>query len=201
MLLKDLAIPSEASTSQEGQQNRTLKVTLLSSEWRSSTDREFSTISRELAIQLAKQPDVEVSVFLPKCSEEDKRNAISHSIQLVEADKLPGFEPILWLLSVPRNHGMDCVIGHGVHLGRQIPLIKRIQDCRWIQIVHSVPEEVGIYKNISEGEQLQQTEVELCQMADDVVAIGPKVADAYKRFLCFVKKEQNVFDLTPSIFF
>ena len=200
MPLKDLATPNEASSSQEGQQNRRLKVTLLSSEWRSSTDREVSTISRKLAIQLAKHPNVEVSVFLPKCSEEDKRNAASCKIQLFEADKLPGHEPIFWLSSLPRNHDVDCIIGHGVHLGKQIPPIKKNQDCRWIQVVHSVHEEVGMYKNISEGEQLQQTEVKLCKMADEVVAIGPKVAEAYKRFLCSAKEEKTILDLTPGVF-
>ena len=200
MLLKDLATPSEAPSSQEGQQNRRLKVTLLSSEWRSSTDREVSTISRKLAIQLAKHPNVEVSVFLPKCSEEDKRNAASHKIQLIEADKLPGHEPIFWLSSLPRNHDVDCVIGHGVHLGKQIPSIKRTTDCRWIQVVHSVHEEVGMYQNISEGQQLQQTELELCKMADEVVTIGPKVAEAYKRFLCSAKEEKTILDLTPGVF-
>ena len=200
MPLKDLATPNEASSSQEGQQNRRLKVTLLSSEWRSSTDREVSTISRTLAIQLAKHPNVEVSVFLPKCSEEDKRNAASCKIQLFEADKLPGHEPIFWLSSLPRNHDVDCIIGHGVHLGKQIPPIRKNQDCRWIQVVHSVHEEVGMYKNISEGQQLQQTEVELCKMADEVVAIGPKVAEAYKRFLCSGREEETILDLTPGVF-
>ena len=200
MLLKDSASPNETSSSEEGQQNRRLKVTLLSSEWRSSTDREVSTISRTLAIHLAKHPNVNVSVFLPKCSEEDKRNAASHNIQLVEADELPGYEPILWLSSLPRNYDVDCVIGHGVHLGRQISLIKRSKYCRWIQVVHSVHEEVGMYKNISEGEKLQQTEVKLCKMADEVVAIGPKVAEAYKRFLCSGREEETILDLTPGIF-
>ena len=198
--MKDLATPSEASSSQEGQQNRRLKVTLLSSEWRSSTDREVSTISRELAIHLAKHPNLEVSVFLPKCSEEDKRNALSHKIQLVEAGELLGYEPLFSLSSLPRDHDVDCVIGHGVHLGKQIQLIKRNTDCRWIQVVHSVHEEVGMYKNIPEGQRLQQTEVELCKMADEVVAIGPKVAEAYKRFLCSGREEETILDLTPGVF-
>ena len=200
MLLKDLATPSEASSSQEGQQNRRLKVTLLSSEWRSSTDREVSTISRKLAIQLAKHPNVDVSVFLPECSEEDKRNAASQKIQLIEADKLPGHEPIFWLSYLPRNHNVDCIIGHGVHLGKQIPLIKKNKDCRWIQVVHRVHEEVGMFHNISKGQKLQETEVELCQMADEVVAIGPKVAEAYKRYLRSAKEEKTVLDLTPGVF-
>ena len=199
-LLKDLATPSEASSSQEGQQNRRLKVTLLSSEWRSSTDREVSTISRELAIHLAKHPNVEVSVFLPKCSEEDKRNAASHKIQLVEAGELPGYEPLFSLSSLPRDHDVDCVIGHGVHLGKQIQLIKRNTDCRWIQVVHSIHEEVGMYKRIPEGQRLQQTEVKLCKMADEVVAIGPKVAEAYKRYLRFAKEEGTILDFTPGVF-
>ncbi|PFX13789.1 hypothetical protein AWC38_SpisGene22102 [Stylophora pistillata] len=197
---QDFASPSEDSTSHKGQQNRRLKVTLLSSEWRSSTDREVSTIVRALAVQLAKYPNVEVSVFLPECSEEDRRNATSLKIQLIEADKLSGFEPILWLLSLPRNHDVDCAIGHGVHLGRQIQLIKRNKDCRWIQVVHSVHEEEGMYKDIFEGERLQQTEVELCQMADEVVAIGPKVAEAYTRYLSFAKEEETILDLTPGVF-
>ncbi|CAH3105905.1 unnamed protein product, partial [Pocillopora meandrina] len=189
------ATPSEASSSQEGQQNGRLKVTLLSSGWRSSTDREVSTISRELAIQLAKHPNVKVSVFLPKCSEKDTKNAEDHKIQLVEADELYGFEPIYWLSFLPGNHVVDCIIGHGLHLGKQIQLIKRNKECRWIQVVHSVHEEEGMYKNISEGEGLKKKEVKLCEMADEVVAIGPKVAEVYKRYL-----KETILDLTPGVF-
>ena len=179
---------------------RKLKVTLLSSEWRSSTNGDLSTINRELAIQLAKHSNVEVSVFLPWCSAEDKNSAASDNVQLIEAVKLPGLEPVLWLASVPKSHAMDCIIGHGVVLGRQIPLIKENHSCKWIQVVHTSPEELGMYKSISEGQQLQQTEVELCRMADQVVAVGPKLADTYKRYLRFGEKQKDVFDLTPSVF-
>ncbi|KAL9950422.1 hypothetical protein ACROYT_G042915 [Oculina patagonica] len=196
--------PSIASTSQEGQagaETRTLRVTLLSSEWRSSTDGDVSTINRELAIQLAKHPNVQVSVFLPQCSEEDKNIAASHKVQLIEAEKMPGVDPVDWLIDVPENHAMDCIIGHGVHLGRQIPIIKRQHHhFKWIQVVHNAPEELGMYKSISEGEQMQQTEIELCELADQVVAVGPKLADAYKRYLRSGKKQQEVLNLTPSIF-
>ncbi|XP_022806871.1 uncharacterized protein LOC111343935, partial [Stylophora pistillata] len=200
-LSKDFATPRIASTSQEGRQNKTLKVTLLSSEWRSSTDGDFSTISRELAIQLAKFSNVEVSVFLPQCSDEDRRNAASHNVQLIEAEQMVGVNPIDWLINVPDGHVMDCVLGHGVTLGKQVQFIKKAHhNCKWIQVVHTAPEELGIYKNILEGEKQQKAEVKLCQLADEVVAIGPKLADAYKRYLRSVKKEQSVFDLTPGIF-
>ena len=196
-------IPSVDCVSQEDQENMTLKVTLLSSEWKSSTNGDLSTINRELAIQLAKHPNVDVSILLPNCSGEDRSSAESHNVKLIEADKTPGVEPVLCLSSPPINHTMDCVIGHGVHLGRLIPFIKKnpnYSHCKWIQVVHSAPEEDGMYKNISEGQKMQETEIQLCKMADQVITIGPKLAEAYKCYLCPVKQEEKVFDLTPSIF-
>ena len=190
-------------TSQEDQENMTLKVTLLSSEWKSSINGDLSTINRELAIQLAKHPNVDVSILLPNCSGEDRSSAESHNVKLIEADKTPGVEPVLCLSSPPINHTMDCVIGHGVHLGRPIASIKRnpnYSHCKWIQVVHSAPEEDGMYKNISEGEKMQKTEIQLCKMADQVITIGPKLAEVYKRYLRRAKQEKKVFDLTPGIF-
>ena len=173
---------------------------MLSREWRSSTDGDLSTINRELAIQLAKHSNVEVSVFLPQCNEEDRNSAASHHVQLVEAEKVVGWNPVDWLINVPDGHVIDCVVGHGVSLGRQVQVIRKRHHCKWIQVVHTVSEELGMYKSISQGEQLQKTEVKLCEMADQIVAIGPKLADAYKRYLRCSKKEQNVFGLTPNIF-
>ena len=196
-------IPRVACMSQDDQENMTLKVTLLSSEWKSSINGDLSTINRELAIQLAKHPNVDVSVLLPNCSEADRSSAESHNVKLVKADRVPGYEPVLCLSFPPSDHKIDCVIGHGVHLGRPIASMKRnpsYSHCKWIQVVHSAPEEDGMYKNISEGEQMQETEIQLCKMADQVITIGPKLAEAYKCYLCSVKQEEKVFDLTPSIF-
>ena len=192
-----------ACTSQEDQENMTLKVTLLSSEWKSSTNGDLSTINRELAIQLAKHPNVDVSVLLPNCSEADRSSAESHNVKLVEADRVPGFEPVLCLSFPPRDHKIDCVIGHGVHLGQPIVSMKRnpnYSHCKWIQVVHSASEEVGMYRNTSKGQKMQETEIQLCKMADQVITIGPKLAEAYKCYLRPVKQEEKVFDLTPSIF-
>ena len=170
----------------------------MSAEWKASRNGDLTTINRELAIQMAKHPNVEVSVFLPQCSEEDKRDADSYNVKLIEAVKLSGFEPVDWLASVPEGHAMDCVLGHGVALGRQIQIIKKnpnYSHCKWIQVVHTAPEEIGMYKSISEGQQMQQTEIELCEMADQVVTIGPKLTDAYENQL----GKGKVFNLMPSI--
>ena len=177
-----------------------LNVTLLSSEWKSSKGGS-STLNRELAIQFAEHPEVEVSVFLPRCCEEDKEIAASLNVKIIEAEELQGFEPVDWLGSVPKNHAMDCVIGHGVHLGRQIQLIKKQNPhCKWVQIVDTVPEDLAMYKSCEEAISKGEQEVKLCELANQVVALGPKVADAFARYLRRSKKDQDVLTLTPSIF-
>ena len=176
---------------------------MLSSEWRSSTDGNLSTINRELAIQLAKHPNVDVSVLLPNCSREDRRIAESYKVRLIEAERIPGVEPVLCLSFPPRNHTMDCVIGHGVHLGQSIAAIKtnpNYSHCKWIQVVHSALEEDGMNKNILEAEKMQELEIQLCGMADQVITIGHELGGVYKRYLRQLEKEKNVFCLTPSIF-
>ena len=205
------SFPSIASTSQEDHDSnlestssRKLRVTLLSSEWR-STKGGLSTINRELAIQLAKHPSVEVSVYLPQCSEEDKRVAASHNVQLIEAEEMAGYDdPVDWLSSLPEDHAVDCVIGHGAILGRQVQFIKRHCNCKWIQVVHTAPEELGMFKSytdaISRGEKKHQAEVKLCEKADQVVAVGPKLAEAFSGYLRACGKDQDVLNLTPGIF-
>ena len=181
-----------------------MRITLLSSEWR-STKGGLSTINRELAIQLAKHPSVEVSVYLPQCSEEDKQVARDHNVRLIKAREMPGLEPNFWLSCLPEDHAVDCVIGHGAVLGQQVQFIKRTHPyCKWIQVVHTAPEELGMYKEyeerISKGEKKHQVEVELCKLADQVVAVGPKLAEAFSGYLRPCGKDQDVLNLTPGIF-
>ncbi|XP_015750089.1 PREDICTED: D-inositol 3-phosphate glycosyltransferase-like isoform X3 [Acropora digitifera] len=213
MQTKDGNFPSTScATSQEAQESSftgqspisALKVTLLSSEWR-STKGGLSTINRELAIQLAKHSNVEVSMYLPQCSEEDKRAAAAHNVCIIEAEEIPGYDPTDWLATIPRDHQMDFVIGHGIHLGRQVPVIKEVHsECKWIQVVHTDPEELGMFKNyadsITKGAKKHHTEVNLCELADQVVAIGPKLAEAFSCYLRSSGKDQDVLNLTPGIF-
>ena len=178
-------------------------MTLLSSEWR-STKGGVSTINRELAIQLAKFPDVQVSVYLPECSDEDKRIAAGHNVHLIQAEKFHGVDPDLWLSSLPAHHAVDCVIGHGVQLGRQVQFVKHQRHCKWIQVVHTDPEELGMFKNdadaVYKAEEKHKLEVKLCELSDQVVAVGPKLEEAFSGYLRPFQKDQNVLNLTPGIF-
>ena len=170
-----------------------------------STKGGLSTINRELAIQLAKNDNVEVSMYLPLCSEEDKRAAADLGVCLLKAKKKPGYDPVDWLASIPRDHPMDVVIGHGIHLGRQVPIIKEVHpNCKWIQVVHTDPEELGMFKDYADptvkAAKKHQDEVELCELADQVVAVGPKLTEAFGCYLRSCGKDQDVINLTPGIF-
>ena len=181
--------------------SRKLRVTLLSSEWR-PTKRGLSTINQELAIQLAKHPSLEVSVYLLHCSEEDKRVAASHNVHLVEAEAMPGYDPLDWLSFLPKDHAVDFVIGHGAILGQQVQMIKRTHPhCKWIQVVYTAPEELGMYKGYEERiSKKHQVEIELCHLADQVVAVGPELAETLSGYLRPCGKDQDVLNLTPGIF-
>ncbi|XP_067050400.1 NLR family CARD domain-containing protein 3-like isoform X2 [Acropora muricata] len=183
--------------------DRTIKVTILASEWGSSKGG-LSTINRELAIQLAKFPNVEVTFFLPKCSHERRKEAQHHGISLVVAERRPGYEELDWLSFPPEHLEMDVVVGHGMKLGKQAQFIHKSHKCRWVQVVHTDPEELGMFKcyenPISKGEQKHHVEVELCQMADLVVGVGPKLTEAFLTYLSWCKKGQDVVELTPGVF-
>ena len=183
---------------------RKLKVTLLSFEW-DSTKGSLSTFNRELAIQLAKNNNVEVSMYLPLCNAEDEREADGFGVCLLKAKKRPGFKPVDWLAMLPRDHCTDVVIGHDIHLGRQVQMIKEVHpNCKWIQVVHTDPEELAMFMDCTgatvKGEDKHWAEVELCKLADQVVAVGPKLTDAFAAYLRSCGKHQDVLNLTPGIF-
>lgn len=180
------------------------RVVTLASEWGSKYGG-MSTLIRELAIQLAKHPGLQVFMFLPRCSEEDRDAARRCNITLVQAKRLPGYdEEIEWLCSPSDDFQIDFIIGHGVKLGRQAQFIRERCHCKWIQFVHTDPEELGMLKEynnaIPKGVRKRMHEVELCVMADFVVTVGPKLEDAYRCYLRFCQKDQALFVLTPGIF-
>ena len=212
IFLQDLFLSTLASTSQgepaqgnPGTSKIVLKVTLLASEWRSCKGG-LSTINRELALQLAQHMQVEVTFLVPQfaCSEEERRFAKSHDITIREAAERPGFDSLEWLCFPPRDLAIHVVLGHGAKLGKQAQVIRESHNCKWVQVVHTAAEELGMHKNYSKavsiGEEKHRTEVELCKLADVVLAIGPKLKEAYTAYLGSCKEHQDVIQLTPGIF-
>ena len=182
---------------------RRVKVTILASEWGSSNGG-LSTLNRELAIQLAKFPEVEITFFLPKCSQQDKQVALKYNVKIVEAKPVPGMEQLNWLCFPPDDLQIDIIVGHGAELGSPAYAIKRNKRCKWVQVVHTDPAELGMFQNnsnpILKGEEKHKTEVELCGMADHVLGVGGKLSEAFRSYLRGCSKDDNVFAFTPGLF-
>ena len=182
-----------------------MNVTLVADEWDSSKGG-LSTFNRELAIELAQHEQVKVTLLVPQfyCSEEGKRTAESHNVSVREAERCPGYDPLDWLSSPPEDLTIDIIVGHGGKLGKQAQFIKKSHKCKWVQVLHIAPEELGMYKNypkaISKGEDKSRIEIELCELADAVAAVGPKLTEAYSSYLRFCEKHQDIIELTPGIF-
>ena len=124
----------------------TLKVTLLGSEWNSSAGG-LSTLNRELAIHLSKHPKVEVTLLVPEgcCEDKEKIEAWSYGVTIADAPHQPGYDPLDWLSFPPKDLSIDVVIGHGVKLGRQGQVIRnflQLNNCKWVQVVHTAPEDL-----------------------------------------------------------
>ena len=184
--------------------NSKLHVTLLADEWKSSKGG-LSTINRELAIQLAKLPNVSVTFFVPKCTEDDKNASSSCNVRIVKARERYGFDPVDWLSFPPNDLPIDIIIGHGVKLGKHAQIIRESHRCKWVQVVHTAPEQLSMLKTysdcenaISRGDRKQWNEIQLCKIADLVVAVGPRLWEFYSRYLRRFKID--VFNLTPGIF-
>ena len=186
----------------------TLNVTLLGSEWFSSAGG-LSALNRELAIHLSQHPKVEVSLLVPEgaCKDEDKREAQSYGVAVVDAEKPPGYESLDWLVVPPKDHIMDIVVAHGVKLGREVRFIKdsaHFSNCKWVQVVRTVPEDLSRNKSysapMSKGGKKHEFEVDLCKMADLVVPVGPRLEKFYSSHLRRCKENQNIFTVTPGLF-
>ena len=182
-----------------------LNITLLASEWSSSMGG-LSTLNRKLAVFLAKQPQVNVTLLVPEsaCSEEDKKSASQSNVIIQEAKMRPGYDDLDWLCSPPKSLSIDVIVGHGAKLGKQAQFITDSHNCKWVQMVHTAPEELGMYKEypgaVAKGEMKNTVEVDLCQLADLVVAVGAKLKDAYSSYLRYCQKTQDLIQLIPGVF-
>ena len=157
--------------SEEAHKSSKFKVTILGSEWAPYRGG-LSTLNRELAFQLAKYPNVEVTFVAPECSEDDKCAALSRNVTILEAT----------------HHVGNIIVAHGVKHGQQAQIIRDLKKCKWIQVVHTVPELV------SKGKDKLSEEEELCKRADYVVEVGPNLSENLHRV------RHAVFNLMPGIF-
>ena len=181
-----------------------LKVIILADEW-NSLKGGLSTFNRELAIHLASRSDTHLTVFVPHgaCEEKEKAAAAEKFVSIIEAEELMTCDSLVELFFPPDDLEIDVVIGHGVKLGQQAQKIRKSHKCMWVQVVHTAPAELGMYKGysnaITQSGVKNQREVSLCKIADLVMAVGPKLKGFYSNQLRSFKKEQDVVEFTPGI--
>ena len=190
-----------------------LRVTILADKWgwRWSWGlwEFYSILTRELSKQLAKLPCVKVTVLVPEgsCDEFEKRNAESHNVTIVESKKKPGFQnPNDWLHFPPKGLTTDIVIGVGERLCKMAQIFKEHHHCKSI-FVGCDPFEESFSRDTELRDALAEMDDEyqgksnydqpMMEMADLLVAVGPKMAEEHSAYLSHQKKE--VFELTPSI--
>ena len=148
----------------------------------------MSTFNREFAINLSKHPKVDVTLLVPEgvCRDDEKREARSYGVTIAEAKKQPGYHPLDWLTFPPKNLSIDVIVGHGAKLGRQAQVIRnyvKFSNCKWLQVVHTAPEDLSKFKDdndpLSKGEKKHHVEVDLCELADLVIPVGPRLTEFF----------------------
>ena len=153
-----------------------------------------------------------VSLLVPEgaCNTEEIREADSYGITIVQAKEPGAYDCLNWLSIPPKDHFVDFRVGQGVKLGRQVQFIRdspQFSNCKWVQVVHTAPEDLSRYKcysadsdPISKGETKHESEVELCKLADLIVPVGPRLKEAYSSYLQRCKTDQDLLSITPGLF-
>lgn len=198
MMLRELLIFSGSLS----QYSATLNVTLAS-----DADGWNKAVNGQLVTKLAQDSRVKLVGFVPKYTTQQKEHARSLNIELVGAKDILGYcSPVELLNYPPDDLDIDILIIHsyGRDLGKQAQIIRETKKCKWVHVVHTISEELEKFlERSSSSAVVQESEHEiqtlLCERADLVIAIGPKVAEAYKSALRFCGKDKNVIDLTPAI--
>ena len=174
-------------------------------EWGSSKGG-LSTLNRELAKHLARQPGLEVTILLPNYTESERQDADTFNVRLAtpELETKPVSDRIEKLCYPSKDLNIDVVIGHGQKLGAPAQVIAEQRKCKRVHIVHTASEELAMFKKsekaIPKGEEKHQNEIDLCKEADVVVAIGPKLRESVTANLRWCGRNEHVINITPGIF-
>ena len=157
------------------------------------------TVTDQLLTELAKDPSVKLSGLVEKLNPELEAWAKKLNIELFLPKEMIAFEGKEALSFPPDDLDTDVLIIHsyGIDLGKQAQVIKENKKCKWVHVVHTISEELAKFGKEEINDSEHDVQLELCECADMIIAIGPKVAEAYRTYLRSSGK--YVFDLTPGI--
>ena len=148
---------------------------------------------------------IKVHCYVSQSDELSREDAKRHGVNLITARGIPGSsDPIEWLhIPPPELPNPDIVVGHGRKFGTPAYCIVQTAKCKWIQFVHVFCEDLGKFKatqnaaldTIEENEEKHKREIELCEAAHAVIAVGSRLQQKYSKCLPNVKVEI----ITPGI--
>ena len=180
-----------------------LKVTLAS-----NAQGWDKVVNGQLETELARDDRVEVSGFVPGNTQKQREHAARLNIKLFDAKPdYTGLTTSEKLFHPPDDLEIDVLVMHsyGHHVGKQAQVIKDAKQCGWVLVVHTIPEDLEKYLATSDpstpGQDISEhdLQVTLCEKADLVIAVGPKVAEAYKTALLYCGKQESVVTVIPRL--
>ena len=157
------------------------------------------TVTDQLLTGLARDPLVRLSGLVEKKTQELMDWAEKLNMKLFTPKQLIGYPDKDRLAFPPEDLDIDVMIiySYEIDLGRQAQVIQEAKKCKWAHVVHTISEELAKYREKEIHDTEHDVQLQLCECADIIIAIGPKVAEAYRNYLAFSRKD--VFNLTPGI--
>lgn len=181
---------------------RKIDVVTIGDEW-GSTHGGMSTMNREIAINMARQPNVRVTFLVVggSCTEEEKNEAESKKVDLLVAENISEEYCKTILNFYPeRDLARSIVVGHG-KFGKDAQNIHNKCGCKLMHVLHSSSSNLAMLKTddsaIRKGEEKEAAELDMCKEADLVMAIGPVMTNEGNRSLSCTGK--MVIEFTPGI--
>ena len=157
------------------------------------------TVTDQLLTGLARDPLVKLSGLVEKKTQELMDWAEKLNMKLFTPKPWIGYSDKDRLAFPPEDLDIDVMIiySYGIDLGKQAQLIQEAKKCKWAHVVHTISEELAKYSKKEIHDSEHDVQIQLCECADIIIAIGPKVAEAYRSFLA--SNDKDVFNLTPEI--
>lgn len=145
-------------------------------------------MNEQLIKALARDERVEVSGFVPGHTKKQRDQAQRINILLYDAKPYSGFDTNELLSYPPDDLKIDILIMHsyGRDVGKQAQDIRNRKGCKWVLVVHTFRKDLEKYlemvpaRSAEFQESEHQLQVDLCEKADLVLAVGHKVAKAYE---------------------
>ncbi|MGV8565580.1 glycosyltransferase [Pseudomonas aeruginosa] len=157
------------------------RILVMATEWVAKQGG-LSSFNRELCTSLA-QLGHEVFCAVPSIEGDEGEAALSKKVRLIAAERVAGAESFSGLLrKLPLGAFVpDVVIGHGRITGYAAKAQQEdwYPEAKRVHFIHMAPGEIEWYKGKDDAaktaEAREQIELELCQGADLVAAVGPRL--------------------------